>query len=858
MAWAALPLTQGNAQSPTATVVALPTYSPTDDGSDISIIPKTTTPAPTLRPRPTSTPGGTPFAPALPTKLKPPPTLDELLKQFPDLAPYINSNLTVDQIDMADLYKKLVAIYDKNGASGVAAFLKDSGLLEKLNLPVSYLDLLMIFDKEGLEGVLKLAKERGIISSRNELVAYITPAKADDVKQISDDMLKLGVSTYPPLNEFGQLEIGIPLDILSTYQTPGTMIKYLVTVATVKNVTTVSPPIPKDTSDTLDSMGAAYLVGVGPKFVGADAWHKAGITGKGIRVGVLDLGFGQTKDLMNGKDLPTDLQSAQDLDELSEDDEVHGTACAQVVFGMAPDAKIFIGMADTSSNFNQSINFFIKNKVHIITYSVGSAVGPRDGTFGDALVVDRVVEKTGILWLTAAGNEAENHTLFKFKDEDGDGAHDFDGENVLPFAAFAPSTGVTMNWNGNWKGGEKDEYTFQIFDERGREVGGASEAKRGRKNDFPFQFTRFRSTPRSKYFLVVRRGSKTTSEATIDVFVNNGLFPDSAQVRDRSVTTPADSNSSLTVGATGLTVDKIEDYSSQGPTMDGRTKPDVSAPTGEKLAVYKNGFNGTSGATPLVAGMAALYFQAFPDLTASEIRAAIQKSVVDLGPKGIDNVFGNGRVKLPDPKTIKAGQPPAATPEPGDGNAGQPAATVVPTRTARPSATPRAGAATSTPRPVGRATGTPSASRATATPVPEPEDGKEPTAELTDYNIKFNVKSGGVTGIQVSASFNIDNFKGRPGAIVLVFFAEDGETAIKPKTSKYQILGTLGTYREFSPKFASSSYSNVTLFLPNSEFGNLPRGESSLTYIVAVLDITNEKDVNPLAVSDPEPVTVKR
>jgi hypothetical protein len=51
----------------------------------------------------------------------------------------------------------------------------------------------------------------------------------------------------------------------------------------------------------------------------------------------------------------------------------------------------------------------------------------------------------------------------------------------------------------------------------------------------------------------------------------------------------------------------IAPYSSQGPTNDGRVKPDISAVACVNSASYAPGcFNGTSASTPVVAGAVAL------------------------------------------------------------------------------------------------------------------------------------------------------------------------------------------------------------------------------------------------------------
>ena len=59
-------------------------------------------------------------------------------------------------------------------------------------------------------------------------------------------------------------------------------------------------------------------------------------------------------------------------------------------------------------------------------------------------------------------------------------------------------------------------------------------------------------------------------------------------------------------GRSGERSGGIAFYSSQGPTNDGRIKPDLSAPSCVGSTIYRPCFNGTSAASPAAAGMAAL------------------------------------------------------------------------------------------------------------------------------------------------------------------------------------------------------------------------------------------------------------
>ena len=76
----------------------------------------------------------------------------------------------------------------------------------------------------------------------------------------------------------------------------------------------------------------------------------------------------------------------------------------------------------------------------------------------------------------------------------------------------------------------------------------------------------------------------------------------------------------------------------------------VSAPGASILAASHSSTNGltsksgTSMATPMVAGLAALILDADPTLTPAEVEAAIIAGAIDLGTSGHDTRFGHGRV----------------------------------------------------------------------------------------------------------------------------------------------------------------------------------------------------------------------
>jgi len=92
---------------------------------------------------------------------------------------------------------------------------------------------------------------------------------------------------------------------------------------------------------------------------------------------------------------------------------------------------------------------------------------------------------------------------------------------------------------------------------------------------------------------------------------------------------PGDADSILTVGAVGT--DSVVGYfSSYGPTSDGRIKPEVCAVGVQAISIHPNlgivSGNGTSYATPLLAGFAAALWSALPDENAMQIRERIIRS----------------------------------------------------------------------------------------------------------------------------------------------------------------------------------------------------------------------------------------
>lgn len=96
-----------------------------------------------------------------------------------------------------------------------------------------------------------------------------------------------------------------------------------------------------------------------------------------------------------------------------------------------------------------------------------------------------------------------------------------------------------------------------------------------------------------------------------------------------TVGTPADAIGVFTIGAVNASGNYVS-FSSKGPTVDGRVKPDVMAQGSDSAVIDTNGNVGTSSGTsfssPILAGVITCLWQARPEVTNSEIMQLVRES----------------------------------------------------------------------------------------------------------------------------------------------------------------------------------------------------------------------------------------
>ena len=504
-------------------------------------------------------------------------------------------------------------------------------------------------------GALASAQSEGLKLQGNRVQVKIT-THPEGVPAVTEAIVAAGGEVTGSANGDTWLQAWVPVAALET-------------VAAADDVYYISRPAEAFTLATTEGLAV----------INGPAWQAAGFRGAGVKVAIIDGGFQGYPGLL-GTELPPTVVVKNFVDGET-DTQVngtteHGAACAEVVHDIAPDAALYLVKVGTDVDLQEAVTWVKTQGVNIISTSLGwYNLSPGDGTGYFANLVQSA-RTAGIFWTTAASNDRQAHWGGAFNDGDGNGYHNFNGEQEVNY--FGPGDGnaylipagypirVFLRWD-DWSA-HNQNYDLFVVKWNGSSwttVGSSTDPQNGGAGQTPTEYVGVMSSGSSApYGFVVKRISSSRN-VNLEIFAPKVARLDEI-VTARSLANLADSPGAMTVAALDVNAPyPQESYSSEGPTngpggtaAGGAIKPDIAGFANVSTVSYPNPaekFNGTSSATPHVAGAAALVKGAFPAYTPAQIQDFLQGRAVDMGSAGKDTIYGYGRLNL--------GAPPVQPPD---------------------------------------------------------------------------------------------------------------------------------------------------------------------------------------------------
>jgi len=386
-----------------------------------------------------------------------------------------------------------------------------------------------------------------------------------------------------------------------------------------------------------------------------------------------------------------------------------GTAMLEIVHDLAPGAKLFFANGDTSLAFQQAVNWVAAN-ADVGVDDIGWFTPPYDGTSAVSANTANALNNSANplrAYLTAVGNYARMHYAGQYVDSGTDGTAyvGYPGDLHLfqPSATTSDILGwgasladgidlpaganveLQLTWNDPFGASSNDYDLFLVQRSTGAVVASSIDPQTGTQDPVESLSYINNTGAEDVFYILIQNSQNLAAPRTFDMFVLSNpcagpgpasLGPNGENHNYNTVggSVPAESDaggspvSVTSVGAANWqTPDTIEPYSSNGPTVDGRLKPDVTGVDGVSITgaggfgnsppgTSPQTFFGTSAAAPHGAGVAALLLQAAPcllngsqgalaDTTArTDLRNLVLNNAVDLGTSGSDDVYGYGRI----------------------------------------------------------------------------------------------------------------------------------------------------------------------------------------------------------------------
>jgi len=395
-----------------------------------------------------------------------------------------------------------------------------------------------------------------------------------------------------------------------------------------------------------------------------------------------------------------------------------GTALLEIVHDIAPGAKLSFANFDTDLAFNQAVNFLAASN-DVVVDDIGFFGEPYDGTSSVSRNTAAALNNADFpirAYFTSGGNDADEHYIGTYASSGVDGTtiagianpgrlHLFqraaDTTDVLglgpqPYNVISlPQNGevaIFLSWNDPFGASSNNYDLYLVQQSTGRVVASSTDVQNGRQD--PVESIDFVNRGAQDTFRIVVQNVRDAAQARdLNLFsFQPECAPSGPQVlapprherhnfntATRSVSAQSDAGGgvisvgaicSASANAANFFSNRVPDescldtsnrtaefFSSRGPTLDGRQKPDIAAIDGVSITgagSFGTTFFGTSAAAPHAAGIAALMLQGAPCLlnrststiaaatARGNIRTLLLSHAVRLSTDTPDNVFGAG------------------------------------------------------------------------------------------------------------------------------------------------------------------------------------------------------------------------